>query len=85
MVWTCNGPDYWVILLVNTSGLFVYYLVRDDYSHRIIDFDVTDSLEAINYKEALMKALQGITEKMGKSLIHYSDRGIQADPMSNHR
>lgn len=47
-------------------------LVMYAYSHRIKFFNAADSLDTINFKEALMMALQGISKKRD----HHSDRGI---------
>jgi transposase InsO family protein len=70
------GSSYWL----THAGYLYISLITDAYSHRIMGYNVAESLEAINCKAALKMVLQGITKKMGKSLIHHSDRGIQADP-----
>jgi putative transposase len=57
-------------------------LVTDGYSRRIMGYTVSETLDAVNCKEALLMALQHIDKREGKYLIHpggapHSDRGIQ--------
>jgi putative transposase len=57
-----------------------YYItfIPDVYSHKIVGYQVGESLEAIESVQALRLALSGLVRLSGQpKLIHHSDRGIQ--------
>ena len=56
----------------------VYYisLITDAYSHKIVGYQVAETLEAIESIEALKMALDSLNSSQ-TNLIHHSDRGIQ--------
>ncbi len=57
---------------------FVYIsFVTDAYSHKIIGFQVAQTLETIHSLQALEMAIQGISNSEKYKIIHHSDRGIQ--------
>ena len=58
-------------------GCLYISLVTDAYSKRIMGYGVAPTLQAVHCKVALQMALEHIDLKMGQSLIHHSDRGIQ--------
>lgn len=64
---------YW-----KTGEKHVYIsFVTDAYSRKIIGYNVSETLEAINSTQALKMALSVITPNVSSNLIHHSDRGIQ--------
>lgn len=64
---------YWKI---NTSHLYIS-LITDAYSHKIVGYNLANTLEAIESKKALEQSLSGLTRDQTSRLIHHSDRGIQ--------
>lgn len=57
---------------------FVYIsFVTDAYSHKIIGFQVAQTLETIHSLKALEMAIRGIGNSEKHKIIHHSDRGIQ--------
>jgi putative transposase len=50
--------------------------VTDAYSHKIVGYQVADSLEAVHSVKALEMAIKAINTKF-IGLIHHSDRGVQ--------
>ena len=64
---------YWL----TEAGYLYISLITDAYSRRVMGFAVADNLEAVHCCRALEMALKQITKRMGKQLIHHSDRGIQ--------
>lgn len=56
----------------------VYYisLITDAYSHKIVGYQVAETLEAVESIEALKMALDSLNSSQ-TNLIHHSDRGIQ--------
>ena len=57
---------------------FVYIsFVTDAYSHKIIGFQVAQTLETIHSLQALEMAIKGICNSQKHKIIHHSDRGIQ--------
>lgn len=56
-----------------------YYisLVTDAYSHKIVGYQVAQTLEAIESIIALKMAVKGCDKKELATLIHHSDRGVQ--------
>lgn len=59
----------------NVNGFCYLALITDLYSRKIVEFDISDSLELKGSLKALKKALYqaGNTDE----LIHHSDRGVQ--------
>lgn len=63
---------YWKI-----KGKVLYIsLITDAYSHKIVGYQVADTLAAIASVQALQMALKSLSERP-VGLIHHSDRGIQ--------
>jgi len=61
---------------IATSHVYIS-LVTDAYSHKVVDYHVADTLEAIESKRALKMALKDLLKEQMQTLIHHSDRGIQ--------
>jgi len=63
------------------TGLFFLYisLITDAYSHKIVGYQLAETLEAIESITALEMALKSLDNDPGQiqSLIHHSDRGVQ--------
>ena len=51
--------------------------ITDAYSHKIIGYQVAETLEAIESIQALRMALSALGAESHPKLIHHSDRGIQ--------
>ncbi|WP_425392465.1 IS3 family transposase [Ekhidna sp.] len=51
-------------------------LITDAYSRKIVGYELSDNLEAINNQRALHMAIESQPEPL-RGLIHHSDRGIQ--------
>jgi putative transposase len=58
------------------TGLYYISFITDVYSHKIVGYNVAETLEAIQSIQALEMALESIKNRSG-ALIHHSDRGIQ--------
>lgn len=58
-------------------GCCYLHLVTDAYSHKIVGWILSESLEAKYSIEALQMALDQATEEELSLLIHHSDRGVQ--------
>lgn len=60
-----------------TVGCCYLHLITDAYSHKIVGWCLSDSLEALNTLKALQDAIKqtGMDDLSG--LIHHSDRGVQ--------
>jgi transposase InsO family protein len=70
----------WVsdITYFKMMGKFVYIsFITDAYSHKIIGFQVAQTLETIHSLKALEMAIRGIEDSGKHNIIHHSDRGIQ--------
>ncbi|MFN2458192.1 MAG: IS3 family transposase [Chitinophagaceae bacterium] len=70
----------WVsdITYYKTMGKFVYLsFVTDAYSHKIIGFQVAETLETIHSLTALEMAIKNSNSCKQYKIIHHSDRGIQ--------
>ncbi|MEX2396858.1 MAG: IS3 family transposase, partial [Balneolales bacterium] len=63
---------YWKI---ETGNLYIS-LITDAYSHKVVGYQVAETLEAIESIQALEMALSLLDQPV-KGLIHHSDRGIQ--------
>lgn len=68
-VWVAD-ITYWL----TEAGYLSISLITDAYSRRIMGFAVAATLEAVHCRRALGMALKQITKRMGKQLIHHSDR-----------
>ena len=64
---------YWRI---NTGHVYISF-ITDAYSHKIVGYNVANTLEAIESKAALEQALPDLLMGQASQLIHHSDRGIQ--------
>jgi transposase InsO family protein len=65
---------YWKI----NSGEHLYIsFITDAYSHRIVGYQVAQTMEAIESIKALQMALSTLKEVDNINLVHHSDRGIQ--------
>ncbi len=63
---------YWKI-----EGGFLYIsFITDAFSHKIVGYQVAETLEAVASVKALEMALKDLTQTVER-LIHHSDRGIQ--------
>lgn len=60
-----------------TEGCCYLHLVTDAYSHKIVGWKLSDTLEAKHSVEALQMAMDQATEEELNQLIHHSDRGVQ--------
>jgi transposase InsO family protein len=77
---TPNGPNqiwvsditYWKI----NCGYVYVSLITDAYSRKIVGYNVAETLESVETAQALIHALNNLSEKP-TGLIHHSDRGIQ--------
>jgi len=58
-------------------GCCYLHLVTDAYSHKIIGWCLSPTLEAKYTIEALQMAMEQATEEEMNHLIHHSDRGVQ--------
>lgn len=59
------------------SGCCYLHLVTDAYSHKIVGWCLSPTLEAKYSVEALQMAMDQATEEDLSQLIHHSDRGVQ--------
>jgi len=65
---------YWKI---NTGEHLYISFITDTYSHKIVGYQVAESMEAIESVNALQMALSALRAESHLNLIHHSDRGIQ--------
>ena len=65
---------YWKI---NTGEHLYISFITDAYSHKIVGYQVAETMEAIESIYALHKALSALGAESHLNLIHHSDRGIQ--------
>lgn len=59
------------------DGCSYLHLVTDAYSHKIVGWCLSDTLEASHTLSALQMAIGNTTADDLKGLIHHSDRGVQ--------
>ena len=59
-----------------SKNIFYISLITDAYSHKIVGYQVAETLAAIESIKALKLALKGIGKGFS-GLIHHSDRGVQ--------
>lgn len=64
---------YWKIEI----GYVYISFITDAYSHKIVGFQVAETLESIETIQALRMALSGLLPDNHSQLIHHSDRGVQ--------
>lgn len=65
---------YWKI----STGEHLYIsFITDAYSHKIVGYQVAETMEAIECIRALQMALSALGAESHLNLIHHSDRGIQ--------
>ena len=65
---------YWKI----STGEHLYIsFVTDVYSHKIVGYQVAETMEAVESIRALQMAISGLDEENHPGLTHHSDRGIQ--------
>ncbi|MBW7868719.1 MAG: IS3 family transposase [Brumimicrobium sp.] len=57
------------------AGLFYISLITDVYSHKIVGYNLSETMEAVESLQALQMALS--ENKNVQNLIHHSDRGSQ--------
>ena len=65
---------YWKI---NTGEHLYISFITDAYSHKIVGYQVAETMEAIESIHALQMALSALGAESLMNLIHHSDRGIQ--------
>ncbi len=64
---------YWKVNRINVYITFI----TDAYSHRIVGYNLAESLEAIESIHALQMALSALGAERPLQLTHHSDRGLQ--------
>jgi len=64
---------YWKI----ETGFVYISFITDAYSHKIVGYQVAETLEAVESLTALQMALGSLSEEIKEQLIHHSDRGVQ--------
>ncbi|MEZ4880503.1 MAG: DDE-type integrase/transposase/recombinase [Chitinophagales bacterium] len=64
---------YWKINI----GYVYISLITDAYSHKIVGYHLSETLDADSSLKALKMALLPLDTKLNSSLIHHSDRGVQ--------
>lgn len=70
----------WVsdITYIDVSDGFAYLsLITDAYSHKIVGYNLSPTLESEGTISALLMAINNTPENQRKELIHHSDRGSQ--------
>ena len=76
-----TGPnELWVsdITYWKVNDITVYItFITDAYSHRIVGYNLAESLEAVESIKALQMALSALKAESHLNLIHHSDRGLQ--------
>jgi transposase InsO family protein len=65
---------YWKI---NAAQHLYISFITDAYSHKIVGYQVAETMEAIESIQALQMALSALGAESHLNLIHHSDRGIQ--------
>ena len=64
---------YWKL---KSNPVYISF-ITDVYSHKIVGYQLADTMEAIESVAALQMALSGLRPESHLNLIHHSDRGIQ--------
>ena len=65
---------YWKIR--TGENLYISF-ITDAWSHKIVGYQVAETMEAVESVAALKMALKGIEREQEINLIHHSDRGVQ--------
>ncbi len=65
---------YWKI---NTGEHLYISFITDAYSHKIVGYQVAETMEAVESIQALQMALSALRAESNLQLTHHSDRGIQ--------
>ena len=65
---------YWKI---DSARHFYISLITDAYSHKIVGYHVSETMEALEVVKALQRALSAMGAERPLKLIHHSDRGLQ--------
>lgn len=65
---------YWKIN--NGEHLYISF-ITDAYSHKIVGYQVAETMEAVESIQALQMALSALGAESHLNLIHHSDRGMQ--------
>ncbi len=65
---------YWKI---KTGDHLYISFITDAWSHKIVGYQVAETMESIESVEALKMAIKGLGEEKKSRLIHHSDRGSQ--------
>ncbi len=65
---------YWKI---NTGEHLYISFITDAYSHKIVGYQVAETMEAVESITALQMALSALGQESHLNLTHHSDRGIQ--------
>lgn len=64
---------YWKV-----AGTYLYLsLITDAYSHKIVGYYLSKTLESVGTMKALQMALKNLPDQLTEPLIHHSDRGSQ--------
>ena len=64
---------YWKI----ATGFVYISFITDAYSHKVVGYNVAETLEAIENIQSLKMALSDFRSESHFQLVHHSDRGIQ--------
>jgi len=71
-VWV-SDITYWKV-----SANYLYIsLITDAYSHKVVGYHLSETLESVATIEALKMALKQLPVNLAKPLTHHSDRGVQ--------
>lgn len=65
---------YWKI---DTGEHLYISFITDAWSHKIVGYQVADTMEALESIEALKMAIKSLGKEKAIKLIHHSDRGVQ--------
>lgn len=65
---------YWKI---NAAQHLYISFITDAYSHKIVGYQVAETMEAVESIQALQMALSALGAESHLNLVHHSDRGIQ--------
>jgi len=65
-----------ITYLKTNQGYLYLSLITDAYSRKLVGYDLSNNLEAVNALQALKMAIKHSTDSLTE-LIHHSDRGIQ--------
>ena len=71
-----NGGSVYSGIYINRINVYITF-ITDAYSHRIVGYNLAESLEAIESIRALQMALSALGAEHHLQLTHHSDRGLQ--------